>query len=86
MPRMDPRIERIALQIWHLTDATGGECTLADLADFTGVEQGACAGIANSKGWTGRYRKVAIAHGTSEASYILQDADRLGAPAGMVQW
>jgi hypothetical protein len=87
MASFNPVTARIALQIWHLTDATCGECNLADLAEFTGASRETCRSIAAARGWTNRYRRSARGAATSAGSNLIQEADdRLGAPGGMVQW
>ncbi|OIQ32319.1 MAG: hypothetical protein BM562_05475 [Alphaproteobacteria bacterium MedPE-SWcel] len=55
---MSARIERIAYQIWWLINDSAGECTLADMAAFTGASIPSCSQICRYRGWTGRYRKM----------------------------
>lgn len=58
---MSARIERIAYQIWWLTRETAGDCSLADLADFTGASAETCRNICMHRGWGHRYRRQAVA-------------------------
>lgn len=58
---MTARIERIAYQIWWLTRETAGDCTLVDLAAFTGASPATCRNICMTRGWGHRYRRQALA-------------------------
>lgn len=51
-------IDRAAYQIWHLIQRTGGDCTVHDMAEVTGLSRQACGSIAHNKGWSCDYRKV----------------------------
>ena len=53
-----PRIERIAYQIWWLIQDSAGECTLRDMAEFTGASMRTCSQICRYRGWAGAYRKM----------------------------
>ncbi|UWQ77373.1 hypothetical protein [Leisingera sp. M658] len=59
---MTPRQERIAFQLWWFIRDTGGECTLMDMARFSGASWQTCRNITKAKGWSGMYRKVAQSH------------------------
>jgi hypothetical protein len=54
---MTVRMQRIAYQIWWMTRATAGDCTLADLALFTGASANTCRNICMHRGWGNRYRR-----------------------------
>ena len=54
---MSIRMQRIAYQIWWMTRATAGDCTLADLALFTGASANTCRNICMHRGWGNRYRR-----------------------------
>ncbi|MFV1527580.1 hypothetical protein [Phaeobacter sp. JH209A] len=62
---MNSRIERIAYQIYWLIHTTGGDCTLSDLASFTGASQATCRNIAAWRGWATLYRRTARSHSAS---------------------
>jgi hypothetical protein len=56
--KSSPRIERIAYQIWWLIQDSAGECTLADMAEFTGASMRTCSQVCRYRGWAGSYRKM----------------------------
>ena len=62
---MTKRRERIAYQCWWLIQSTAGECTLADMADFTGARKTECAQICARKGWATMYRKTSPDYSTT---------------------
>lgn len=81
------KVERIAYQIWWMTEQTGGDCTLDDLAKFTGASRATCRNIAGKKGWGNRYRRTARADASAAGSNLIREADdRLGSLAGGAQW
>jgi hypothetical protein len=63
--RMTKRRERIAFQCWWLIQSTAGECTLADMAEFTGARKTECAQICARKGWATMYRKTSTDYSTT---------------------
>ena len=70
-----PRIERIAYQIWWLIEDSAGECTLADMASFTGASRQACFQICRYRGWSGRYRKMARSHAVDNGPQLIAAID-----------
>ncbi|MFC4214142.1 hypothetical protein ACFP4H_21515 [Pseudophaeobacter arcticus] len=54
---MSIQTQRIAYQIWWMTRATAGDCTLTDLARFTGASANTCRNICMHRGWGNRYRR-----------------------------
>ena len=54
---MSIQTQRIAYQIWWMTRATAGDCTLAELARFTGASANTCRNICMHRGWGSRYRR-----------------------------
>jgi len=70
-----PRIERIAYQIWWLIEDSAGECTLADMATFTGASVPSCSQICRYRGWTVRYRKMARSRATDHGLQLIDAID-----------
>ncbi|MFY1706235.1 hypothetical protein [Tritonibacter scottomollicae] len=70
-----PRIERIAFQIWWLIEDRAGECTLADMATFTGASTQTCSQICRYRGWSGRYRKMARSHAVDNGPQLIDAID-----------
>ncbi|MDE4302867.1 hypothetical protein PXK30_05225 [Phaeobacter gallaeciensis] len=66
-----PRIARIAYQIWWLIEDTAGECTLRDMATFTGASIHSCSQICRYRGWSGRYRKMACSHAVDNGPQMI---------------
>lgn len=70
-----PRIERIAFQIWWLIEDTAGECTLRDMAKFTGASMETCSQICRYRGWSGRYRKMARSDAPDNGPQMIEALD-----------
>lgn len=70
-----PRIERIAYQIWWLIEDSAGECTLAEMASFTGASRQTCSHICRYRGWSGRYRKMARSHAVDNGPPLIAAID-----------
>ncbi|VCU59189.1 hypothetical protein EPIB1_2087 [Tritonibacter mobilis] len=70
-----PRIERIAYQIWWLIQDSAGECTLQDMAEFTGASMRTCTQICRYRGWAGFYRKMAQSHATNNGPLMIVALD-----------
>lgn len=73
----DPRIERIAFQMWWKMGQTAGECTLQDLSDLTGASPETCRNIAGRRGWSGHYRRTARGDASAAGSNLIAEADGL---------
>lgn len=87
MPRFNPETARIEYQIWWLIRETGGDCSLWELAQFTGASCSRVASIARAKGWADRYKGSR----TSQASAVwirneLEPDDYFGGVEGLVSW
>lgn len=70
-----PRIERIAYQIWWLIEDSAGECTLADMASFTGASRQTCSHICRYRGWAGSYRKMARSNALDNGPLMIEALD-----------
>ena len=70
-----PRIERIAFQIWWLIEDSAGECTLRDMAKFTGASMQTCSQVCRYRGWSGRYRKMARSDAPDKGSQMIEALD-----------
>lgn len=47
---------RAAYQIWWLIKETGGDCTVQQMAELTGLNPNSCAKIARARGWSNQIR------------------------------
>lgn len=70
-----PRIERIAYQIWWLIQDSAGECTLRDMAEFTGASIRTCSQVCRYRGWTGAYRKMVQAPAADSGPRMIEALD-----------
>ena len=70
-----PRIERIAFQIWWLIHDSAGECTLRDMAKFTGASIQTCSQVCRYRGWSGRYRKMARSDAPDNGRRMIEALD-----------
>ena len=75
MTQRSPRIERIAYQIWWLIQDSAGECTLQDMAEFTGTSFQCCLQVCRYRGWNGRYRKMSRSCSADARSDLAEPLD-----------
>lgn len=52
--------ERAAYQIWWLIKETGGDCTVYQMAEITGLSPNSCAKIVRARGWSTMTRTTRI--------------------------
>ena len=75
LQRSSPRIERIAYQIWWLIHDSAGECTLRDMAEFTGASMRTCSQVCRYRGWAGAYRKMAPRRAVDDGPQMIEALD-----------
>ena len=62
-PTFKPRTERIAAAIHYYAKPAGWDCTIADLAEWTGEDANVIRGVLQAKEWLGRVRRVSSPYG-----------------------
>jgi len=58
MNNMNPRRERIALQIYQIAEPLGWDITVTELAEKLGTSRAEVGLVCNRKGWMPRLRKT----------------------------